>query len=498
MSSRIIPFAQELRPRLPTIVGNVDYLTLQQQLQEIDSILIQSHLEEDFVTRALSRWLVAAKREPTALQQSKYQQRCQRALRCNILRTLLQLDYREFSCALAGSPLYQWFCRIDALDQVRVPSKSEVQRFAHWLSEEEMRSIMERLLKTARQAPEKLALDEALDLDQYFVDTTCLKANLHFPVDWVLLRDAVRTLMKAIILIRKQGLKERMPSPEEFLRNMNQLCIAMTHQSRSQDRDRGGVKKVLRKMKKIVRVVKEHAQRHRELLDAQWKGTEWTRPQVEQVLKRIDGVLELLPAALKQAHERIIGERPVENKDKILSLYEREVRVIVRGKAGARVEFGNTALLGENGQGLILDYDLFEEQAPADSQLMLASVMRVWEMMGEKVGSVTGDRGFASQANSDVLEDSGTFDALCPRDPKKLKERMKEKRFARLQKRRSQTEARISILQRNFFGRPMRAKGYGHRKLALSWGVLTHNLWKLARMRMESREEEKARKAQAA
>jgi hypothetical protein len=29
----------------------------------------------------------------------------------------------------------------------------------------------------------------------------------------------------------------------------------------------------------------------------------------------------------------------------------------------------------------------------------------------------------------------------------------------------------------------MRAKGFAHRALALAWGVLTHNLWMLAKMR---------------
>jgi hypothetical protein len=37
--------------------------------------------------------------------------------------------------------------------------------------------------------------------------------------------------------------------------------------------------------------------------------------------------------------------------------------------------------------------------------------------------------------------------------------------------------------KRNFLGRPMRAKGFEHRELALAWGVLTHNLWMLARLR---------------
>jgi len=60
---------------------------------------------------------------------------------------------------------------------------------------------------------------------------------------------------------------------------------------------------------------------------------------------------------------------------------------------------------------------------------------------------------------------------------------MREERFARLQRRRAQTEGRIGILKREFLGRPMRAKGFVHRELALAWGVLTHNLWVFARLR---------------
>ena len=74
---------------------------------------------------------------------------------------------------------------------------------------------------------------------------------LHFPTDWVLLRDGVRTLMKATLLIRRAGLRARMEAPEAFLRRMNRLSIAMTQQGR-----RAGGKKarkrVLRQMKKSV------------------------------------------------------------------------------------------------------------------------------------------------------------------------------------------------------------------------------------------------------
>jgi len=265
------------------------------------------------------------------------------AKRCTILRTLLQEDYRGFSVQLAGNPLYQWFCEIDALDQVRVPSKSEVQRFAHWLSAEQMREILGGLLLGAIQKHKKLGLKEALDLDEYFLDSTCLRANIHFPTDWVLLRDGVRTLMKATLLIREAGLRGRMEAPEEFLRRMNRLCIEMTQKTR-----RPGSKKqrkrVLRQMKKLVGVVRSHAQRHRDLLDRRWEETEWTRPQVEQILQRLDGVLEVLPGAQKQAHERIIGEAIYMAKDAIegylVALRKIDQKIPVEAKPSTRVMLG--------------------------------------------------------------------------------------------------------------------------------------------------------------
>jgi hypothetical protein len=482
MSSLIIPFPAELRPRLPTIVGNVDYLTLRQRLEQIDSLLRGSGLERQFVQRALHGWFKAAVRTPWARQQQRFQERSRRALRCNVLRTLLQEDYRGFSCQLAGNPLYQWFCLIDALDQIQVPSKSELQRYAHWLSAQEMREIINGLLRGALDQPGKLGLREPLDLEDYFLDTTALKANIHFPVDWVLLRDGVRTLMKSTLLIREQGLKGRMEPPQEFLRRINRLSMEMTHQRRSAD-SRKGRKRVLRQMKKLVKVVRGHAWRHRRLLEAKWQDTALSRPQAGQVLRRIDQVLELLPRAQRQAHERLIGGRQVENREKILSLYEPDVHVIVRGKAGAEVEFGNTVLLGENRQGLILDFQIYQEQAPADTHLLVESLERVLAALGRKVGRVGADRGFASAINHRGLEESGIFNGICPRQPQRLKKRMKERKFADLQRRRSQTEARISLLKNRFLGRPLRAKGFAHRELALAWGVLTHNLWKLARLR---------------
>jgi hypothetical protein len=209
-------------------------------------------------------------------------------------------------------------------------------------------------------------------------------------------------------------------------------------------------------------------------------------------------VLEQLPAARQQARQRIIQEQPVANEDKILSLYESAIRVVVRHKAGAEVEFGNTLLLGESRQGLIMHWELFEESAPADARLVRCTLERTQVNLQIKIKEVGGDRGFHSAINEAWLKDEQIYDAICPRDPHQLKERRRSWKFVKLQRRRSQTEGRISIIIHNFLGCPIRSKGFTHRQLVVGWGVLTHNLWVLARLPKQKKKEKAAPRRKAA
>ena len=492
-AAQILPFQPALSPALPTVLGNVDYRNFERQLRRMDQLLRASGMETNFVEQCLARYDAQFPAATTKARQ-RHQRHSYRALRCNILRGLLGEDFRGMSRRLAECPLFRWFCGMEELAAVRVPGKSTLQDYAHWLPTETLRPMIEQLILAAHQPPgaSKLELAHAIELETVWLDSTCVKTNIHFPVDWVLLCDAVRTLMKATRLIRAHGLKHRMEPPEQFLKAMNRLSIQMTHARRAVDSKKQR-KKTLRLMKQQIQVVAAHARRHRRLLDREWKQTDWTRPQAEQVLRRMDSVLTLLPQAQKQAHERIIGERKVNNADKLLSLYETDTRVIVRGKAGAEVEFGNTLLLAEQQDGLIVDWQLHRESAPADTRQLPESLARMEGGYGAAVIRALGaDRGFCSAANQALLAGKNIYDGICPKHPARLKERMGEERFVELQRRRSQTEGRIGIFKNGFLGRPLRAKGFEHREAAVTWQVLTHNLWVLARL------EQKETLAQAA
>ena len=322
----------------------------------------------------------------------------------------------------------------------------------------------------------------ALDLEAYFLDTTCVKLHIHFPVDWVLLRDAARTLMKATILIRKRNLKARMEEPEEFLKRMNRLCMKMTHARRKKDAKRAR-KAVLREMKKLSGIVAAHAERHRELLRERWRETDLKEGEARQIVQRITTVLERLPQAIRQAHERIIGERQVKNAEKMLSLYEDHAAVYVRGKAGAEVEFGSQLLLGEAASGAIVDWELVGGNPRADTKMLGRSLERMKRTSaGTAIRQIAGDRGFDSQPNRALLEKEGIYNAICPKSPAELNKRMKDSEFVELQQRRSQTEARISIFKNGFLGSPFLSKGHENQSREVAWSVLAHNLWVIARL----------------
>jgi hypothetical protein len=493
----LVPEQQHFRPIIPTVYGNIDYRRWQNQLVRIDEILRSGLVEASFQRLALANRNTLEKsaaekdqrnfRNLSTAEQESFQKLSSQAMRCNIAQTLTGESYRGFACRLAESQLLQWFCGLDRLDTIHIPGKSALQRYSEWIPEASMRQVIGGLLTAATQInpgqkEPDAELEEGLDVETYFLDTTCVELNIHFPVDWVLLRDAARTLMKATKLIRKRGLKVRMEEPEKFMKRMNQLCIRMSHARRKKNGKRIR-KAVLREMKKLSKVIAGHAERHRTLLEKHWKETDLKEGEARQILRRIEVILERLPFAVKQAHERIIGERQVSNAEKILSLYEGHAAVYVRGKADAEVEFGLQLLLGETQSGVIMDWELVCGLPLADTRMLGRSLERMaGGGQGRTPRKIGGDRGFDSKANRSELEEKGIFNGLCPRDPRDLKKRIEESEFVDLQQRRSQTEARISIFKNNFLGAPLKSKGYANQNLEVAWSVLTHNLWVIARL----------------
>jgi len=481
---KIVNFQPDLRPELSLVDGPKEYREQRSLFLRLDDLLTRSGLEQEFTSLSLAHRRIDPDKCGAA-QRESLGRNCVLALRSNIARMVTGMSHRDFCARSADSALLQWFLQIGRVDGVSAFAKSSSDRFAHMIDAQSLQALNKKLVRLLQSEPAQgeFGLEAGIDFEAVFFDSTCLKAHIHHPVDWVLLRDATRTLMKATERIRKQGLLHRMPQgPLSFLSEMNTLCMAMTARNRTSE-GRKHRKAVFRKMKALLRRVEKHARRHLNLLKERGEETDLGTGAIRSVIEQVENILAQVPAIIKQAHERIIGGRKLANKDKTLSLYDDDVQVIKRGKTGAEVEFGNNLWIGENRDGFIVDYAL-EKEKTSDAKQVEASITRLVDEQSLPVASVWGDRALHSQANEEFLQSKGIYSGLCPRDVKVLSERLNDDPSLRTGlKRRAGTEARISIVVSKFMGTPARAKGFEHRDMMVGWAVLSHNLWKLARLK---------------
>ena len=476
-----IAFQTKLSLNIPNVVNNKDYHEYKSLLTRIDKILHLTGMDFEFAEHYINQLSDDPEHKLTAKQIEKYSKYAITGLRCMIIKYLTGAGFRELSVRLAESTLLQWFCQIGGIDKIQVPSKSGLQRYSVCVSEDYIRSFVKELFDKVSGSGNILKLDSPFNAEDVYLDATCLKANIHFPVDWLLLRDGMHSLLKSIIVIRKHGLKHRIKPPEEFMNNVNNLSIEMTNTRRKSDSKKAR-KEVFRKLKRLAKIIRAHAGRYYELLKNQWRdSTDLSEGHVNKILERIDNILTKLPEAVKQAHSRIITGLQVKSKDKILSLFDDSARVITRGKSGAEVEFGNTLFITEQADGFILDWKLYRASAPSDPKMTIESLKRISDNSIE-VKSVAGDRGCDSKNSRKFIAKKKIINNLCPRNPHELIERLQSEEFRFHQNRRSQTEGRIGILKNKFTGSPIKNKKFEYKEISVAWAVLTHNLWVLARL----------------
>ncbi len=357
-----ISFQTTLRPPISTIYGPSDYWDFRNQIEAIDYLLNTTDIEATLLQKKATN--------ETTPNQIEYMRM---ELRVMILLNITNSSLRDLAFKLADSELFRWFIGVNPLSKLKAPSKSSISRAEHRWSKEEISEVILQLNSTVfnpLKSKEILNSNSPLDLNDVYADSTCIESNIHHPVDWLLFRDAVKTIMNSINLIRFQGILKRMKEPDSFIRKVNKLTIEMTQASRNRN-GKKQQKKILRRMKKLLQKVEKHGYRYHSLLKQKWEITEWSYKEADQILQRMSNVLEQIPAIIEIAHKRIISEKTVSNVEKILSLYEKNVHVIKRGKFNAEVEFGNGFYLAEQSDGLIVDWDFFDNKPTSDTKIQL-------------------------------------------------------------------------------------------------------------------------------
>ena len=503
--SKIIPMQALLDKPLDIVSGNPDYEKLIFDLDLIDLFLSHAKLEE----RAMEYFIARAEKWHGKALKNKQIEKAQRegvwSLRCSILRKFLNLPLRTFALQLAGCPLFQRFCRINRWLCTNTFSHQKINELENALSPEivkEYNLMLNSNVILNAETTKKLKFEKSFDLENLYGDTTCMKVNIHYPVDWLLIRDMIRTSMVLVHQIRKSGIKIRMPySPSECTSGINKLCIEMHNSYRCKDANKKR-KAIFRKMKKYLKQVLGHVESHMIALKESPAQSNLSHLAATRIVNRLEEILKMQEEVVRIAHTRIIKEQIVVSEDKILSIYESDVHVITRNKAGIKVEFGNTMYLIEQQDGFIVDYLLLKDVSPGDPKLGIESLDRILkDYSNKKIKSMVFDRGFDSKDFKKKVEELNEKNQskieynVLPRNPIELKERMKDENFKMYHKRRSSTEAKIAHVKR-IADNPMKQKGIRNRQVHLGLSVMVANLKRLLMIMQEQKE--KDRKTQAA
>jgi transposase, IS5 family len=199
--------------------------------------------------------------------------------------------------------------------------------------------------------------------------------------------------------------------------------------------------------------------------------------------KEIEHYCGLADRVIGQARRRVLEGEQVPNAEKVYSIFEPHTDLIKRGKVRTPVEFGHKIFLAESAVGLITQYHVLKGN-PSDESHVGPSLERHKESFGRAPELYGSDRGFFSEENVTLCEQSGVKTVCLPqRGGAKTPEREafeKSRDFKKGQRFRAGIEGRISVLFRGRGMKRCRAEGLERFELFVGAAVLTNNLMKIA------------------
>jgi IS5 family transposase len=182
-----------------------------------------------------------------------------------------------------------------------------------------------------------------------------------------------------------------------------------------------------------------------------------------------------------QTRQRLSGTTP-NGATRQVSLHDPDARPIAKGRLGRPVEFGYKAQVTDTVDGVIVDHAL-EQGNPPDAPQLAPAVKRIITRTGRVPRTVTADRGYGEAAVDQALHDLGVKNVVIPRKgrPGQGRQGVEHQRsFRRDVKWRTGCEGRISTLKRGYGWDRARLDGTDGARTWTGYGVLAHNLVKIA------------------
>lgn len=385
----------------------------------------------------------------------------EQVLRILLLKQICGFSYEELEFHLADSATYRGFCGFGIADGS--PSRSALQRNLKMLSEQTLEEIHRMMVA--------YALREGVDDGKRArMDSTVVEAAIHPPTDSSLLNDSVRVLVRLLCRTRKWAKVHF----KDHRRRAKRRALEIQY-ARSDDDRRPLYRDLILVTQKVVNAA-IHAV---DVLQRVHKGDQ-QQEKIGRLVKEIQYHIAAARHVIGQASRRVMQGKSVPAQEKIVSIFEPHVDVIVKDRR--ETLYGHKAFFSAGKSGLVFDA-IVPRGNPADSSMASLMVERHVEICGHLPRQVAFDGGFASRENLEQIKELGVRDVAFSKGRGIAVEEMAKSSgiYRALRKFRAGIEGIISFLKRALGLRRCDWRTFSSFR-AYVWGsVLAANLLIIAR-----------------
>jgi transposase, IS5 family len=325
-------------------------------------------------------------------------------LRMMFLKFRHRLGYELLCREVADSISWQRFCRIPVGSQV--PHPTTLVKLTRRLGEQTVTALNEALL-------DKAADHKVLRTHKVRVDTTVVAANVAYPTDAGLLAKAIGTLTATIGRLQAAGgatrtrVRDRRRAAHRRAHQLARSLRARTNQAKRQVAERTAELAILAERASADAARVAHNARR-----ALARAGDQASGKLARLLVDLETTIGRTGQVIGQTRTRLAGGTP-DGATRLVSLHDPDARPIVKGRLGKPVEFGYKAQVGDNADGVVLDY-LVEIGNPADAPLLAPAIKRISRRAGRVPRAATADRGYGEAAIDEELHALGVKQVAIP------------------------------------------------------------------------------------
>jgi len=440
-------------------------LRFEPQLAQLDRLL-----DDDELFRLVREDM--ARRRPSTRTRGRPSTPVEVVLRLLVVMRLYGWSYERAEYFVNDSLVLRQFCR---LGLEKVPDDTTLIRWANLIGPETLQRLNDRVVQLAQGL--KVTRGRKLR-----VDTTAVETNIHYPTDSGLLGDGVRAVSR-LLRRAKAALGGAAELGRQAFRSRVRTVRRVAQQLHRLGRRKGaeaaeGMKGAYGLLIDTAKKTAAQASRVAGAL-AQAAG--------EKARRVAAGLAEFLPRlrqGIQQAYRRVIAGESVPAREKLLSLFEPHTQIIPRHKAGKQVEFGRKVRLDEVEGGIVSGYRVLERGGGQDQPYLADSLDEHVGRFGRAPEVLAVDRGLSSRKNEKKARQMGVKRLAMPgvgRAPPGGRAVERERWFRRAYRFRAGAEGRIHALRRDYGLRRCLYRGEAGMGRWVGWGIVAHNLAKIAR-----------------